>query len=119
MAEHRADSEAAALRKQRKAAPAVLSAETAQWLSELPAHVRPTEMATRFAHIANKLHSLWPKPQACRDYFDELLLDQRGDRRGFPSKVAVELAALRSHYDTAVFPTSQTIWDDIISRSRG
>ena len=108
-----------AFRDQRKAAAAVLSEQTAQWLSELPAHVRPNEMASRFPHIANRIQSLWSKPQECRAYFDELMLDRRGDRKGFPVKVAVQLAALRSHYDTVVFPTSQTIWDDIISRSRG
>ncbi len=98
--------------------PQALSSATIQWLAELPAHVRPNDVATRFPHIANQLSSLWPKEVDCRAYFDDLLLDQRGDRTGFPGGIAFELAALKNHYDSVVFPSHQTVWDDIITRSR-
>ena len=98
--------------------PGVLEAATIQWMAELPQHVRPNEMATRFPHIANALATCWPKPERCRGYFDDVLLDRRGDRKGFPGRVAMELAALKNHYDSVVFPTNQTVWDEIVTRSR-
>ncbi len=101
---------------QRGQQPIALDAETIQWMSSLPQHLRPTEMATRFPHIANKLASNWRSPEVCRDYFDEVLLDRRGDRQGLPERVAIELAALKNHFESAVFPTQQTVWDEIVSR---
>jgi hypothetical protein len=90
-----------------------------QWMAELPQHVRPNETASRFPRIANKLAACWKDPVQCRRYLEDLLLDRRGDRHGFPERVAIELAALKNHYESVVFPTSQTVWDEIINRSRG
>lgn len=55
---------------------------------------------------------------ACRAYFTDLLIDHRGNRQGFPFAVASELASLKYYYDSVVFPVEQTLWADIISRSR-
>jgi hypothetical protein len=104
---------------QRQAAPPqVLSPQASLWLDELPQHLRPRETATRFPRIANHLAKVWSTPQPCRAYFDELLLDARGGRQGFPVAVALELAALKNHYDSAVHPTNQTVWDEIVDRAR-
>ncbi len=64
--------------------PVALSLEAARWLDELPGTVRPERTAARFPHIANNLCTRWPTPQACISYFDELVLDNRGGRAGFP-----------------------------------
>jgi len=93
-----------------------LTAATAVWLSQLPQPVRPTETASRFPHIANKLATLWQSPKACREYFDELLLDERGDRQGFPNCVAKELVALLYHYDTTVHPAPIGPWVKVRTR---
>lgn len=104
---------------QRQAAPQQeLSPEASAWLAELPQHLRPRETAALYPRIANRLARVWPKPDHCRVYFDELLLDTRGDRKGFPVAVALELAALKNHYDSAVHPTHQTVWDEIVDRAR-
>lgn len=106
----------AALRRQTGSV--TLGAQTIRWMAELPQHVRPTELASRFPHIANKLAAAWGSPTKCRDYFDDVLLDRRGDRRGLPGRAAMELAALRNHFDSVVFPTHQTVWDEIAGRAR-
>lgn len=95
-----------------------LSAESALWLRDLPESVRPLKTCARFPRIVNRLASSWAKPEQCRAYFDELLLDRRGDRQGFPTEIAFELAALKNYFETAVHPSKQTIWDDIIQRNR-
>ncbi len=54
---------------------------------------------TRFARIANELTSLWASKDIDR-YIDSLLLDDRGDRIGFPIDVLDELmflAGIRWH----------------------
>jgi len=101
-----------------KEAPAALSAEAVLWLNELPEAVRPMKTCGRFPRIVNKFVSLWARPADCSSFFDELLLDRRGDRQGFPMEVAFELAALKNYFETAVHPSHQTVWDDIIKRGR-
>lgn len=103
----------------RRQAPAALNDVAAQWVGALPKRVQPVQTAERFPHIANALAGLWAKPRNCRAYFDELLLDHRGDRHGFPKAVASELAALKDYYDSVVHPTQQTVWDEIVSQPRG
>lgn len=98
--------------------PAVLGLPAVRWLDELPDQVRPDRTAARFPHIVNTLSTRWLTPQACLDYFDELLLDNRGDRSGFPPLIARELALLKDYYESAVFPTHQTAWDELTRRSR-
>lgn len=98
--------------------PAHLADDAIAWISTLPQHLRPSETASRFPRIANTLAARWKSPAQCRPYFEDLLLDQRGNRQGFPVRVALELAALKNHYDSVVYPTHQTVWDEIISRSR-
>lgn len=102
----------------RQTARVELEAAAAQWLSALPQRLQPRETASKFPHIVNKLASLWSSPPSCRTYFDDLLMDHRGDRRGFPLTVASEIAGLKDHYDSVVHPTPQSLWDEISTRSR-
>lgn len=99
-------------------APDALDADAVVWLNELPDTVRPKRTCGRFPRIVNRLAVLWNNPERCSGYFDELLLDRRGDRQGFPMEIAFELAALKNFFETAVHPSHQTIWDDIIRRNR-
>lgn len=97
---------------------AELDAATQAWINQLPPHLQPQAVAAQYPRIANKLARLWPESQSCRPYLEELLLDNRGTRKGFPVRVALELAALKSFYDSAVFPTAQTVWDELAARIR-
>jgi len=99
--------------------PVTLSLPAVRWLDELPDQVRPDRTAARFPHIVNTLSTRWQAPQACLAYFEELLLDNRGDRGGFPPQIARELALLKDFYESAVFPTNQTAWDELARGVRG
>ena len=46
----------------------------------------------------------------CEEYLDSLVVDQRGDRSGFPLDVAQELTALRNYY-TVLHPRHGSSWD--------
>jgi hypothetical protein len=102
----------------RHSAPAALGADAVAWMHTLPPHVRPLQTAARFPHIVNALSGAWATPTRCRGCFDQLLIDQRGDRQGFPNAVASELAALKDFYDSVVHPTQQTVWDEIAGNAR-
>lgn len=71
--------------------------ETLQWLENLPETYRPEELVRSFPRVANRIASTWDDPEVCAAALDELVLDHRGGRSGFPARVAMELVALRDH----------------------
>ncbi|HEY3563614.1 MAG TPA: hypothetical protein VGL96_01290 [Casimicrobiaceae bacterium] len=75
-----------------------LSDAAAAWIAELPPSVQPRQLALRYARLANRLCEVWPTPRRCEKLLDDLMIDRRGGRRGFPLAIANELAALRDHY---------------------
>lgn len=107
-----------ASRRARQEEPVALAGAAAQWMHQLPQHVRPLKTAERFPHIANALAADWQAPERCRPYFERLLLDHRGDRGGFPGPIAAELAALKDYYESIVHPVRQTVWDEIRGHAR-
>lgn len=89
-----------------------LAESAREWLAGLPEAVRPRQLAARYPRIANRISTLWRRPVQMDKYFEDLLIDQRGDRQGFPLAVASELNALKEYYCSQVFPVKPTIWDD-------
>ena len=85
---------------------------TRTWLASLPQDVRPVELARQFPRIANRLRHLWKQVARCEEYLDSLLVDRRGTRKGFPSKISEELEALRE-YHTLLYPRDPTTWDQV------
>jgi len=67
-------------------------------LPELPEAVRPRQLALRYARLANRICEAWKEPHKCEKLLDELMMDRRGGRKGFPLQVANELATLRDHF---------------------
>jgi hypothetical protein len=104
--------------RRRPQVPETLAPETMRWLASLPGDVRPRQLPIEFVRIANALARAWPDPRRCLAYFEELLMDRRGGRRGFSFDVALELAGLKDHYETVIHPTQQTVWDLIIAQHR-
>jgi hypothetical protein len=80
------------------AADQALSALAERWLQTLPAVQCPQHLAQQFPRIVNRLALVWPDPVLTGRYFESLLIDHRGNRKGFPPEVAQELIALRAHY---------------------
>jgi hypothetical protein len=89
---------------------AVMEPATQAWLESLPADVRPVALAAAYPRIANKLCFLWRRVARCEEYLDELLVDRRGGRAGFPLDVATELTALRNYY-AVIHPLGDSAWD--------
>jgi len=77
-----------------------LGPATIQWMRALPQAVRPMETASLFPRIANRLARFWETPPMIESIFDELLVDRRRGRQGFPGRVQAELRHLYGHYRT-------------------
>jgi hypothetical protein len=83
----------------RKARPVnVLLPATRRWLTMLAPDARPQALVTQFPRLANRVAADWKSPEMCRAFLHQLLVDQRGNRQGFPKDVARDILALRSIY---------------------
>lgn len=69
-----------------------------RWLLSIPRRHRPRELAARFPHVVNRMALLWGKRDLVDHYFDDLLVDRRGGRQGFPRAVTDELLVLHEHF---------------------
>jgi hypothetical protein len=93
-----------------------LEPATQTWLESLPEDVRPVALAAAYPRIANRLCLLWRRVARCEEFLDELLVDRRGGRAGFPLAVAKELTVLRSYY-AVIHPSGDSAWD-LVGKSR-
>lgn len=75
-----------------------LSSTCTAWLDRLPQSVLPANLCMLYPAIANRLALCWSDPVLTERVFDDLLLDRRGGRRGFPPPVASDLLRLRLHH---------------------
>lgn len=75
-----------------------LTRAATQWMLSLPADARPIELLRRFARIANELAAGWCDVALTARRLDELVLDRRGGRQGFPPQIAGELIRLQEHF---------------------
>jgi hypothetical protein len=71
-----------------------------QWLRILPARVRPKNLILKFPRVANTLARYAPYPKVLDRLLSEYMLDERGDRKGFPFDVLQEMANLREYYSS-------------------
>jgi hypothetical protein len=71
---------------------------TLEWAFKLPCDVQPQELIRSFGRVANLLAASWGDAEATAACFKQLLVDNRGCRRGFPPEVVNELLALQTYY---------------------
>ena len=75
-----------------------LTSEGQALMSSLDEAVQPKELAARYPRIVNQIARHWRTPAQMDKYFQDLLMDTRGNRQGFPLKIVMELSTLREHY---------------------
>ncbi len=70
-----------------------------------PADVYPTVLETRFPHVLHAVMAMWGY-QELNSYFDQLSVDKRGGRKGFPADAWDEISLLLSmHQDIYPLPS--------------
>jgi hypothetical protein len=96
-----------------------LSAAAVSLLQSLDDTARPQQLPALYPRIVNQLATLWRRPTQLDDYFDELLLDQRGNRQGFPLKVVSELMDLKDYYLRVVYPKEElSVWEQAYHKAK-
>lgn len=75
----------------------LLTPTASRWLDQLPGEARPLDLPRAFPRIVNELAERWTDGEACLALLGELVVDQRGGRRGFPARIALEIVALREY----------------------
>lgn len=76
-----------------------LNGTARQWLRALPPRRRPLKLCEHFPRVANRLAFCWRDPDLARQTLDDLLVDRRGGRTGFPAPVVRELRRLAEFND--------------------
>ena len=73
-----------------------LLASTKRWADSLPTLGRPDALMRMYPRLANSIATAWSDPIAAQAVLDDLLVDRRGGRSGFPMLVRADLMQLRS-----------------------
>jgi hypothetical protein len=84
-------------RWQRAAHDDSLQRMTLAWFKGLPEPIRPVQCARLHPRVLNDIAALWRLPARCAVLLDELLADDRGERRGFSDGVTQELRRLQAY----------------------
>ena len=84
--------------------PAKIDAATIELLEQLPPALRLVGLRGLFPRVLNRIARAWPDPLAFSALMDSLMIDERGNREGFPFEVVKEITELRRYYFTMVHP---------------
>jgi hypothetical protein len=86
-------------KRQRRTLPvAFLFVNTQEWFDALPRRFQPYSLCKLYPRITNQIAARWMDMKASSAYFDELLVDRRRGRRGFPLDVLNDLCFLRDYH---------------------
>ena len=72
----------------------------------------PHALEQKYLRVFKKILDLWGTPQIDA-YFTELMVDERGDRAGFPSDVASNIVYLSMVHARQHAPEKSDIWGDV------
>jgi hypothetical protein len=95
---------------------AELTGDALRLLIKVDTKVGLQELSVRFPSVLNRIADVWASPVRAERCFDDLLLDSRGTRQGFPQAVISEIASLRHYYLTRVFPKRIDPWEQALLR---
>jgi hypothetical protein len=90
---------------------------TITWARSIPSDIRPRALVIKFPRIANILASAWLRPMQFDKILRDLMMDDRGQRQGFPLDVLQDLANLRAHFDQTNKPAVKNeVWNTMDKR---
>jgi len=95
-----------------------LSRKSLSWLATLPPEVRPRELCSHYPRIANRLAVCWRDIGLIDHLLDELLVDRRHDRQGFPPTVLHEITRLYDFHAQRLHIEEDTGTDDPSTQTR-
>jgi hypothetical protein len=85
----------AGIRRPPRESDRALNGTARNWVRSLPHRRRPLRLCIDFPRVANRLAWVWPDTALTAQTLEDLLVDRRGGRRGFPAPVQRELRRLQ------------------------
>lgn len=82
----------------------VLEPRAIRLLDALPESLRLFQLRCHFPHVLNQLAARWHDAGQMQLLVQALLIDQRGNREGFPLDAQIELRDLADYYFSVVRP---------------
>jgi hypothetical protein len=84
-----------------------LAAGSIRLLETLPPTLRLVALRGQFPRVLNRIADAWHSPASFAALIDSLLIDERGQRQGFPFEVMTEITELREYYFSMVHPDAR------------
>jgi hypothetical protein len=109
----------ATARRPPRASDNALNGTARHWLRKLPERRRPLRLCEHYPRVANRIAFCWPEPAMSRQILEDLLVDKRGNRRGFPSSVQRELRRLAEYNDQQRVESTPENWLETLRRLAG
>ena len=81
------------------ATPEALTPAASAWIRTLPMRLKPLQLCNAYPRVVNRIAGAWNDPALTDGVFNELLLDQRGSRKGFPPGIAAEILRLHAYHE--------------------
>ncbi len=104
----------ARVRRPERGCDQALTGTARHWLRRLPVRRRPTRLCTLFPRVANRIAWCWHDHALSAQVLEDLLVDRRGGRRGFPPAVVRELQRLRDFNEQQrVESRAETLWEAV------
>ncbi len=85
----------APLRRPERHGDHALTGTSRRWLRQLPPRRRPLRLCEVHPRVVNRIAWCWHDPALREQVLDDLLVDRRGGRQGFPPCMVRELQRLR------------------------
>jgi len=95
----------------------VLLSETHVWLRQIPSSLLPKHMCRHHAHVANRFAGCWGDKERVQGLIDDLLIDRRGARKGFSTRVRGEIEQLELLHVRWLDNPAAT-WQSLVARRR-
>jgi hypothetical protein len=82
----------------------VMQSHTHAWLRSIPNGIHPKQLCRHYPRIANRIAVNWQHLHVVDRLLTDLMVDQRGDRKGFPPRIRQELERLYGYHAKRMTP---------------
>jgi hypothetical protein len=82
----------------------VMQSHTHAWLRSIPNGVHPKQLCRHYPRIANRIAVNWQHLHVLDRLLTDLMIDKRGDRKGFPPRIRQEIERLYGYHAKRMTP---------------
>ena len=82
----------------------VMQSHTHAWLRSIPNGAHPKQLCRHYPRIANRIAVNWQHLHVVDRMLTELMVDKRGDRKGFPPRIRQEIERLYGYHAKRMTP---------------